>query len=64
MAYLITEQCTACAACVQICPNHAIAETASRYAINPYFCVECLGYAEAPQCAELCPVDAIQPEPV
>jgi hypothetical protein len=38
----------------------AIAEAYPVYAINAYVCIECVGFADAPQCAEICPVGAVQ----
>ncbi len=62
MAYLINDQCTACSVCVPLCPNGAIEEAYGRFRINSYYCTECVGYAGSPQCAENCPVEAIESE--
>ena len=29
------------------------------FRINPWDCTECVGFADAPQCAAVCPADAI-----
>lgn len=62
MAYIITEYCTACGECASVCPNDAIVPARPAYVINPFYCVECLGYSEEPQCAAACPVGAIVDE--
>ena len=54
MAYVITDECTACGLCPQACPNDAIVAFDSVYRIEPLYCTECVGYAEAPQCAAVC----------
>lgn len=61
MAYVINEHCTACGNCVSVCPNHAIAAATFRYVISWHLCVECVGYADAPECAEHCPAGAVVP---
>ncbi len=63
MAYVINEYCSACGECVPICPNDAIAGGFPVYRINPFFCTECVGYADQAQCAEACPANAIVAEP-
>lgn len=61
MAYEIHEHCTGCGICLSVCPNYAITEGAPVYKINHWFCTECVGYSDKPQCAEVCPDDAIGP---
>jgi ferredoxin len=61
VAYRITDYCTACGECLPACPNDAIREAAARFQISEYLCTECVGFAEASRCAELCPVQAIVP---
>lgn len=57
MAYkIITSQCTACGACEFECPNNAISMKGDAMKVNPDKCTECEGQADAPQCAEVCPV--------
>ncbi len=64
MAYLINEYCNSCGLCIPVCPNGAIAVACPVYRINPYFCTECLGFADDPQCADACPEQAIVPAPI
>ena len=54
MAYVITEACTACGTCVDVCPSEAIEEGDPIYKIDPDKCVDC------GQCADACPADAIK----
>lgn len=63
MALIINEDCIACDACVSECPNDAITEGDPIYLINPDLCTECVGFFDEPQCVEVCPVDAIVPDP-
>jgi len=55
MAYVISDKCTKCGACVEVCPSEAISEGAERYQIDPETCIDC-GACEAE-----CPVEAISP---
>jgi ferredoxin len=59
VAYTILPNCTACGDCAQICPNHAIFTAVKQFQISPLLCTECVGYADVPQCAAVCPADAI-----
>jgi ferredoxin len=61
LAYLITDECTACGICPQACPNDAIVAFDSQYHIEPLYCTECVGYSDAPQCAQVCAPGAIVP---
>ena len=63
MAYMITEDCINCDACVAECPNEAIAMGESIYEIDPDKCTECVGHFDEPQCADVCPVDCCVPDP-
>ena len=63
MALMITDKCTACGACLDVCPNDAIIEGDPVYLINPNLCTECAGYFIDSQCINLCPVDAIVVNP-
>ena len=54
MAYVITDECTACGACIDECPAEAISE-GDIYVINPETCTDCAA------CADVCPVEAIHP---
>ena len=56
MAMMITEDCISCDACLAECPNGAISEGTDKYVINPDLCTECIGFADAPQCVDICPV--------
>jgi NAD-dependent dihydropyrimidine dehydrogenase PreA subunit len=54
MAYIITaDSCVACAACVDACPEGAIAEKDPVYAIDPAKCIDCGA------CESTCPNGAI-----
>ena len=53
MAYKITDECTCCGTCMDICPADAIREGDPKYEIDPEACTEC------GQCVEACPADAI-----
>ena len=55
MAYVITDDCTACGTCIDECPVDAIAE-GDIYVIDPDVCTDC------GSCADVCPVEAIHPE--
>jgi ferredoxin len=55
MAYVITEDCTACGTCIDECPVDAISE-GEIYVIDPDLCTDCGA------CADVCPVEAIHPE--
>lgn len=59
MAFQIDSSCTQCGECLPKCPNDAIRQGDSICHIEPLLCTECVGYAEEPQCVEVCPEDAI-----
>jgi ferredoxin len=63
MALIINDECIACDACVAECPNEAISEGDPIYVIDPDLCTECVGYFDEPQCVNVCPVEAIVPNP-
>ena len=63
MAYRITEDCISCSACESECANEAISEGEDIYVIDADRCTECVGNFQSPKCAEVCPVDACQPDP-
>ena len=49
MALSITEDCTACDACVEPCPNIAISVGDPIFTINPELCTEFVGHEDEPQ---------------
>lgn len=59
MAMKITEECISCGSCEAECPVSAISEGDMYFEIDPAVCVECVGYADSPQCVEVCPSEAI-----
>jgi len=63
MAYKITDECISCGACEPECQNQAISEGETIYEIDPNKCTECVGNFDAPQCADICPVDCCVPDP-
>ena len=56
MAYIITDDCISCGACVPECPVDCIKQEGETYVIDKETCIDC----EA--CAGVCPVDACKPE--
>ncbi len=63
MALMINDECVICGACLDECPNEAISESDPIYVIDPNKCTECVGYFNEPQCVNVCPVEAIVPNP-
>ncbi len=63
MALMITDDCTACGACIDVCPNDAIIKGNPIYLINSNLCTECAGYFEDSQCVNACPIEAIKVNP-
>ena len=63
MALVITDECIACDACREECPNEAIEENDPVYIIDPDRCTECVGHFDEPQCQIVCPVDCIPLDP-
>lgn len=64
MAVMITSECILCDACAMECPVAAILDekneknpNQSRYYVKPESCVECVGHADSPRCAEACPTE-------
>ena len=53
MAHKITEECIACGACMDECPEEAISEGEEIYVIDPKICTDC------GSCVEVCPTEAI-----
>ena len=62
MALAILDDCIACDACREECPNEAIEEGDPIYLIEPDLCTECVGHYDEPACISVCPVDAIIPD--
>ena len=54
MAYVISDDCTACGSCIDECPVEAISE-GDIYTIDADLCTDCGA------CADVCPVEAISP---
>jgi ferredoxin len=63
MALIINDACTACDACVPVCPNEAIKAGDPIYVIDPLRCTECVGAKDEPQCKLVCPANCIDPHP-
>jgi NAD-dependent dihydropyrimidine dehydrogenase PreA subunit len=55
MAYRITEECIACAACLPECPEQCIEEGDPVYLIDAAQCTDCAS------CAAVCPTAACVP---
>ncbi|MDH4268146.1 MAG: 4Fe-4S binding protein [Deltaproteobacteria bacterium] len=54
MAYRITERCTNCGDCLQVCPLEAISPGEKRPRIDPDLCTDC------GTCSDICPARAIE----
>ncbi len=65
MATMITEECIACGACEDMCPNEAIAldDEAELFVIAPDLCTECIGHDAEQQCAAACPPEVCVANP-
>ena len=63
MALIITDECTSCGACEAECPNQAISEGDSIFAIKTELCTECVGHFAESQCVAVCPVGCIVEDP-
>jgi len=65
MAVMITDLCINCGDCAPECPVAAILEDdnvknpheSEYFYVKPETCVECVGHADAPRCAEACPTE-------
>lgn len=53
MAHVISDDCTSCGSCVEVCPVDAISEGDGKYEIDADTCVDCGA------CVSECPVEAI-----
>lgn len=56
MAHVISDDCTMCGTCVDVCPVEAIKEGETKYVIDSDECTDCGA------CSAECPVEAISPE--
>ena len=56
MAYIISDECLSCGACIGECPVSAISEGDGKVVIDAGLCIECGA------CVGVCPVEAPQPE--
>ena len=63
MATMITEECIACGACEDECPNGAIHLGDDGFAIDPDLCSECVGLYETQKCQEACPIECCVADP-
>ena len=63
MAFMISDDCTACGLCEEECPNSAISEGDEVYVVDAGKCTECVGFFDTQQCADVCPSDACVPDP-
>ena len=64
MAVMITDECISCEACAPECPVAAILDESNEknpqdgiFYVKPESCVECVGHADIPRCAEACPTE-------
>ena len=62
MSLLIKDDCIACDACIEECPNEAIEDGDTIYTIDTELCTECIGVYSEPSCVTVCPVDCIVPD--
>ena len=53
MTHVISDACTMCGSCKEVCPVDAIAEGDPKYTIDPDTCIDCAA------CVAECPVNAI-----
>lgn len=59
MAFMITEDCISCGACEPKCPNNSIFLGDEIYQIDSEKCTECVGFFDASQCVDVCPVACV-----
>ena len=55
MAYIITDECLSCGACVGECPVSCISEADGKYVIAGDDCIDCGA------CAGVCPAECCKP---
>lgn len=53
MSHTISDACTMCGSCKEVCPAEAISEGDPNYVIDPETCIDCAA------CVDECPVGAI-----
>lgn len=63
MAFMITDDCALCMACLEECPNEAITEGDSVAIIDADKCTECVGFFSTQKCADACPSGACVVDP-
>jgi len=56
MAHVISDKCTMCGSCKDVCPVGAISEGDPKYLIDADTCIDC------GVCVDACPTEAISPE--
>ena len=56
MPHVISDECTSCGACADVCPVEAISEGDTKYKIDADLCTDC------ETCVDECPVEAISAE--
>ncbi|HHY31984.1 MAG: 4Fe-4S binding protein [Firmicutes bacterium] len=56
MPHVITDDCTKCGSCAEVCPFEAISEGEDKFVIDPEVCTDC------GMCAEECSSGAIVEE--
>jgi ferredoxin len=52
MSSQISEDCTSCGICLNVCPTQSISEGSRTFVVDADTCTDCL------LCAPVCPVDA------
>lgn len=66
MALYINKDCIGCGPCEEACPRQAISKSDSFlgvFLVDPFLCNDCSDQPGGPLCVNVCPVDALQPEP-
>jgi ferredoxin len=53
-------RCTRCGECVPVCPNQGIHDINGEFIVEGGVCSRCYGFSSTPQCAHVCPADAIR----
>ncbi len=59
MAFVITEECIGCDACLPVCPTAAVVKDDPIYTINSELCTECIVDHPEARCLAVCPVNSI-----